>query len=443
MKNFLWPVAILIFYLLQAFDKVKDASSDVNFYLFVVIIFYAAYRVFNDKHIYSINMFFWIFNLIFLGYTASFQYLTDSFPWANKVTDEIVFETNIYILLGFIVYDLIYYFYKPSVKSGERFTITYPKFNFYYLGVILFGIAWILIYRSTGIHFTRYETLTSQDKPDSMSQDQGLLVNLTLRSFIVFFSILNIHLLRVKKVIPLFAITIIVLSILICFPTTVARNFGGVFYLGLCLNYFRTFKWKKLIPSVFILIFVVLFPILTYARHDYFSADYVLKNFSAMTSDAYKSGDFDAYSMFGRSIGYVQDHGITYGRQLMGAVLFFVPRTIWPDKPYGSGYFIGEKLGLGFLNVSCPFMAEGVINFGLLGLIVFIAAIAVLFKKLDSFYWIRVKTNNLNNFWVILYPSLIGSFTFIMRGDLLSSSAYTVGLLASALVMHSIFKFKV
>jgi oligosaccharide repeat unit polymerase len=443
MKNFLWPVAILIFYLLQAFDKVKDASSDVNFYLFVVIIFYAAYRLFNSKHIYSLDMFFWIFNLIFLGYTASFQYLTASFPWSNKISDDIVFETNIYILIGFIVYDLIYYFYKPSVKSDERFKIAYPKFNFYYTGLAIFALAWIFTYLSSGINFTRYDLASQSGKQEAVSQDQTLLVGITLRSIVLFFCILNAYLLKAKKIAPFFGLTVITLSVLICFPTSVARNFGGVFYLGLCLNYFRTFKWKKLIPITFILVFAVLFPILTFARYDYFNAEYVMKNFSSMTSNAYMSGDFDAYSMFGRTVYYVQQHGITYGRQLMGTLFFYVPRSIWPDKPYGSGYFIGEKLGLGFLNISCPYMAEGFINFGLVGLVIFVAAIAALFKKLDSFYWIRVKLNNMNNFWVILYPSLIGSFTFIMRGDLLSSAAYTTGLLAAALVMHFILRFKV
>jgi len=47
--------------------------------------------------------------------------------------------------------------------------------------------------------------------------------------------------------------------------------------------------------------------------------------------------DFDSYQNF--AIVFFEDF-ITYERQLLGALLFWVPRSIWPNKPIGSGAFV-------------------------------------------------------------------------------------------------------
>jgi hypothetical protein len=439
MKSFFWPILILLFYILQAYDKMIGEEFDINFYLFAIIIFYSTYKVFNDAYIYSLNMFFWIFNLIFLGYTASFQYLTGAFTWGGTIQREVVFETNIYIIMALCLYDLVYTLYRPRVTINNLFVINYPKFNFKVIGLGIFAAVWLYTFLTSGIHFTRFD-LANQSRTD-VSQDQGLLIGIISRSLLAFYCILCVYLFRQKKISPLWGWLVLGLTVLICFPTTISRNYAGILYLGILLNYFRIFKWKKLIPVSFISIFIFFFPILSHARFDYFTFDFVVKNYATLTATAYRSGDFDAYSMFCRSVDYVQHHDITWGRQLMGSLLFFVPRSMWPAKPFGSGYFIGESNGFGFLNVSCPFMAEGYINFGIAGTLVFILLLALLFKYFDTFYWTNISRGYLNNFWVILYPSLIGSFIFVLRGDLLSSMAYTVGLLVSALVFHLILKF--
>lgn len=448
MKRIVWPSIITIFFLIQANERIMSASSEAafNFFLFCVIIFYTSYKIFNNKHAYSLNLFFWIFNLIFMGYVSAFQYMARNYPWVKTIDDSIIFQTNIYILIGLVVYDLVYSNYGVIISSArynEIFTIKYPKFNFYYIGFGLFVICWIAsVIVGGGIHFTRADTVA--DQTDSI-QDKALLLGISLRSAILFYSVLCMHLLSTKKIPRWFGMMVVGMAILVCIPTAVSRNYAGLFYLGLLFNYFRVFKkaYIRLIPIVFILALNIIFPILTHARYDYFSFNYVMTHFSEMTSTAFLSGDFDAYSMFCETVHYTQDNSITYGNQLLGVLLFFVPRSMWPDKPVGSGYFIGEQMRYNFLNISCPFMAEGYINFGIIGTILFMVIMAIMFKRLDVFYWSRVKVNALNNYWIILYPSLIGAFFFILRGDLLSSFAYTIGLLVVAFIFHMILRFRI
>lgn len=448
MKRIVWPSIITIFFLFQANERIINAGPGVavNFFLFCVIIFYTAYKVFNNKYAYSLNLFFWIFNLIFLGYIAAFQYMAHNYPWIRNIDDSIVTQTNIFILIGLFVYDLLYSNYKitfPVAKQSAIWTVKYSRFNFYYLGFSIFAICWALTIMLAGIHFTRAELVAEQST--DTAQDKALLLGISLRSIILFYCVLCVHLFKTGKIPKWFAYMVFGMSFLVCIPTTVSRNYAGIFYLGVLFNYFRIFKktYIRVIPIAFILVLNILFPILTHARYDYFSFNYVMTHFSDMTSTAFLSGDFDAYSMFCETVRYTQEHDVTYGRQLSGVLFFFVPRSIWPDKPVGSGYFIGDQFGYSFLNISCPYMAEGYINFGIFGTILFLAVIAIIFKRLDSFYWQRVKENVLNNFFIILYPSLIGAFFFIFRGDLLSSYSYTFGLLAVSFIFHLILRFRI
>ena len=87
---------------------------------------------------------------------------------------------------------------------------------------------------------------------------------------------------------------------------------------------------------------------------------------------------------------YVEEFGISWGNQLLGAILFFVPRSIWPSKPLGTGHTAIVALDQHyFSNVSAPLIAEGYVNFGIVGVVLFALAAGWIFRKLDSAFWCR------------------------------------------------------
>ncbi|MGN0228867.1 MAG: hypothetical protein ACI4BH_03565 [Muribaculaceae bacterium] len=144
--------------------------------------------------------------------------------------------------------------------------------------------------------------------------------------------------------------------------------------------------------------------------------------------------NFDAYSMMMRVI---KDDMVTNGMQLVGALLFWLPRSIWAAKPISSGYYVAHTTGLAWDDLSMPIWGEGYINFGYFGVIIFTIAFAALLAGLDSKYWC-ITVKRLKDLNAISYFVMLGMLMFILRGSLISALAYTVALLLAFIAVKKI-----
>lgn len=220
-----------------------------------------------------------------------------------------------------------------------------------------------------------------------------------------------------------------VLMLVACFPAAMARyNMACIYGAVLLLACAPLFEKKGLFLLLFLLVFLVVFP----AANAYRVESFTFSMFGEALLDAlsnlphgFCAVDYDAYSMVARTLRYTGDAGATNGYQLLGALLFFVPRSIWPSKPEGSGNLVCAAQGQTTLNISSPFPAEGIANFGIIGLIAFAVVAALVCRELDR--WSAESSTPLKLF----YPFACMLLFFVMRGDLLSSIAYSVGYVAS------------
>lgn len=225
--------------------------------------------------------------------------------------------------------------------------------------------------------------------------------------------------------------TILFLCALITvFPTGLARNAAAMFWIPVFIIYFRKFiKGRNFIWVMFAGIFIA-FPLLDNFRN----FDGTVRHNAGL--DYLNNMNFDASQIFMT----VLDTGLTtFGKQLAGVFLFFVPRSIWATKPIGSGAFLVDNMGGWFSNVSMPYFAEGYINFGYFGILLFIIILAYGSKKLDSCYWL---SKNHGSLFQGYYLILLGAIMFIMRGDMMSSFAYTLGLLVCYFVVTKLIIIK-
>ncbi|NNK82455.1 MAG: hypothetical protein HKO92_04980 [Flavobacteriaceae bacterium] len=226
-------------------------------------------------------------------------------------------------------------------------------------------------------------------------------------------------------------IALIFLIVICNFPTGISRYRVAVTYLPLFLIYIKPFLKKYNFSSFFIICFLIVFP---YLHHFRFNSNVLVNpvNFG-MFLDLH----FDSYQ---NSVNIIMNKIITYGDQLIGVLFFWIPRAIWESKPIGSSYLLANNLEYqGFSNVAIGFFAEGYINFGIIGIIIFVLLLALVNSWLDFKFWFR---NNLKSYFIISYLLLIPFEFLILRGSLRSSFANLCGYLFFTYFFYILLKIK-
>ncbi|WP_245245870.1 hypothetical protein, partial [Streptomyces lonarensis] len=137
--------------------------------------------------------------------------------------------------------------------------------------------------------------------------------------------------------------------------------------------------------------------------------------------------DYDQVGMFANHISYVEDGQHTFGRQLLGSVLFFVPRTLWEEKPLDSGVLVGEWMGTNNTNLSSPLWAELWIDFGPLGMTAGLLAVGYGAGRADRRYVDRTLHDPApGNVFAVVVPLIAGYSFILLRGSLLQATGRIV-----------------
>ncbi|RBM19078.1 O-antigen polymerase [Streptomyces sp. PT12] len=134
--------------------------------------------------------------------------------------------------------------------------------------------------------------------------------------------------------------------------------------------------------------------------------------------------DYDQVNMFANTITYAADgNGHTYGQQVAGAALFFVPRGVWEGKPEDTGFLVGGWMGTTSANLSSPLWAELWLDFGPLGMTVGMLGIGYAAARTDRRYVRRtVDDPSPGNVLAVVVPLLAGYGFILLRGSLLQAS---------------------
>jgi oligosaccharide repeat unit polymerase len=139
------------------------------------------------------------------------------------------------------------------------------------------------------------------------------------------------------------------------------------------------------------------------------------------------SSDVDSLGMTALCQQWIDQFGHTWGRQILGAMVSFIPRAIWTTKPIGTGAMVTGDLGFEFTNLSPPITAEALIDFGLPGTLVFGAVFGLILSRIDGIYWKPGLAASDKRYRIIdvLYPFLLVCITFFTRGDLFAATTFT------------------
>ncbi|MCE7081309.1 O-antigen polysaccharide polymerase Wzy family protein [Streptomyces sp. ST2-7A] len=151
--------------------------------------------------------------------------------------------------------------------------------------------------------------------------------------------------------------------------------------------------------------------------------------------------DYDQVPMIANTITYAEDgNGHTYGKQLSGSLLFFVPRSLWSDKPVDTGVRVGEWMGTTNTNLSAPLWAELWLDFGPLGMSLGFLALGYAAARTDRRYVQRtVDDPSPGNIPAIVVPVIAGYSFILLRGPLLQATG-RIAIAAFCLALVTTFR---
>lgn len=420
--------------ILNSQEHIRNNTPIVVSFIFIIIICLSEMIVSIKDTSFSFNMMFWLFNLFFFGVAPLLQYWTNIYSWNFNPNDKDIINTNILIVIWLICYVFTNKFTngKKQISQSNSYIID-ERLNILLIISILITLYYLIVIGLRNI------VIRGNNRDVSLDQTMFLLTvhifhNIVLATFVLFIIKLQKE---KKKDIRIYLIG--VCFIISCFPTGLARNMMASFYVGLLIILFNEKKRSRWISVILIFGLILIFPVINIFRNEnsLISGDIENSIISRIQSE-YTSGDYDAHQMFISIQNATKYYGLSYGKQFLGALFFFIPRSIWTSKPYGTGRTAFELTSQHwYTNVSAPLISEAWVNFGIVGIVIVGILLGYIVKKLDSKYW---NTSDNTKFIRIIYPFSLTMFFFIQRGDLQSTWAYTF---AQIVVFFFIYKFAV
>ena len=213
--------------------------------------------------------------------------------------------------------------------------------------------------------------------------------------------------------------------VLVVNPISGARFTAGtvMFALVCYLGIFKTPTLVRLSLSGIIVAFLFLFPILDVFRTVSGTADR-----PGFFDEYAGNADYDAFWQVANTLSYISVEGITWGRQALGVLFFWVPRSIWPDKPVDTGILLANFKGYSFTNLSSPLWAEFAINFGVVCTLLIMVGFGAGMVKLD----LRLpRAFAVGGTAAIIGAILPAYMIILLRGSLLQASGGLFVMLAS------------
>ena len=414
-KNFIFCGVSILFFIIfvvglgLTFDYV-GLSFVFNLFLVIFLTF------FNNNNYISSALFVYVFSLIFFVIIPWVQYHNNILLWSNYY-----FSKDDYFYINVIISLFLVLFYFSYSLFNFNLNINNSKIKFKFSILFMFSLVcfFVLLYFNN----FKYQLLFFKFNSNSGMYDD--VVNNPLSNILIWFSrflpffIFLKYVTSVDEKSKLKEFFLLIMVFLCAFPLAVSRFVVAFVYLPILLYYFKIFNNPRIFFLILVSSIILVFPFLEQFRYyDAANEIKILPNY-----EFFIDAHFDAYQNF---MDVIRTNFITFGWQLLGVLFFFIPRTIWVDKPVGSGYQLALNNSYSFNNISMPYIAEGYVNFGFIGIFVFTFALGFFCKIIDSNF--LCKKNNFHFYVGVFYCAAI---FFMMRGDLMSSFSYMLaGVLA-------------
>lgn len=428
LKTYIISFSIVLLYFYIILNNSWNNSNVLTIILFFIISVYALINIASsiNKRAYSMDMMHWLFIFIFYGVAGIVQYINNRFVYSIQVDDQKLQIVLLLIILWMFFYKIVYI--TNSKFRSKRVTIKLLEVNlrnnkrFVKVGTLV--SLFILIYMINKVGAISFMARNTGWDAFSQNSFAGTLLFMNIvRNLVLYIFVISFIHYRNMNYGKFYIILQGLALLIINSPISMPRYNAGIIYLGVLLTIFPSFKRDKRFFVLFLSAFIILFPMINAFRY----TSLIEINFDILSrtidniATNFLHGDYDALSMIINTFDYININGISWGYQILGVLFFFVPRSIWNSKPVGSGYTIRVAQGADHANASSPLIAEGLMNFGITGILIFSMFFGKVASYFDKLYWLE---SDGIRFIDIIYPFLISMFFFMNRGDLLSSFSF-------------------
>lgn len=430
-------------------------SFSVNF---ITLLGFSYYNIFLEKKFSPFLSVFIVFNLLFFIVAPLVQINditqkgfenTGTFMQSFPFRENICIRANTYILIFNVVFGISYLYIKEKINFKNKLPYNYTQIPLFLFVLFVFTFL-VLIINYKSILFQYQHEYYEEAEQTSVSQYlivQKLLYFIPFSGLIIsFYYLLETKVFSANKKYVLFFFLFFLFTVfLLKNPLTEKRNALGPLYITMIFLFFHRYLSNnyKVLRLMF-LSMIVFFPILSIITHSRYSLSqmiskpiYLYKNIEYLKIiDAFNSLHYDAYANFLATIDYFDKKSIVFGEQLMCSLFFFIPRSVWESKPETTGFLIGnyliDKYKFNWNNLSNPYISEGYINFGVIGILLFAIILAYVFVLMIRWLQSEDYLKSIFAFYFSIY------LMYFLRGDLTSGFAYIIAFLLATVVFPKI-----
>lgn len=432
-NTYIYLLLIFLFFL-------EGTRSNSLFYFSQVLVILLCILFINERPGLNLSTSFYGFSMIFLGIFPIAEFKMGVIYWGGKnLSDFSYIKTSLLVLTAVIAFR---FGYQLKLKLGfesigffnlTRYSIQQIKkwLSLKTIFFLTFPCLYILSAYNYDIIALQFRGLG--EEIETVFIFEFFFIKPLIFNIIFFYLIVRRSSGIKKNLINLF---FLLLLIFFANPLSVPRFLAFSLFVPLVFVLSR-FNLKSNYAYLNVIFFgmIFIFPILDIFR--WFKVEDGFDSSKNMNLDYFFAGHFDAFQNFARTID-LNFH--TYGYQILGAMFFFVPRTVWLSKPVGSGFLLADEAHLTFNNISMPLVSELYLDFSYFGIFLGMLLLGLIYRRLDDkMLKILVDDDLVSIIKIMAYSEFCCLQFYLLRGNLLACVAFITSIMASILVVYIYF----
>jgi glycosyltransferase involved in cell wall biosynthesis len=366
---------------------------------------------------------FWAFIAVWVGFAPLLQIRDDRLPWPDLPLNQHYVTAQVIVLFAIVPFWAGHALTRPRQHppASGRAEVTIEKAVVITAGAA-FLAAWCL--PQTGgliVRFHDRDALQAAIDAAGLRSGQDLALLGLLNTLPAAISLVGLLLclicwrnrnwadLRARRL--LVAATAVAGGLNLIYNNPLSANrfaaFSVLLAAGLAVVRIDRQRWRSAFSWGMVFGLAVLYPLANSFRNEKY------RDQIRLGLDAYYTFDFDGFQQTVNTTFYVDTHGHTWGKHLISALLFWVPRSIWEGKSIAAGNAVAAGRGYQFQNLALPYWAEVYLEFSLVGVVVLFFFYGKLTRNMD--WWLNSPAAGIRSAAAVLFAACqIG----LLRGPL-------------------------